>query len=96
MASVAYKTADYLKTPAEIAAYIEAAMEDGDERVILLALRESADAIGGMSELARRAGMSREAVYKALGPKGNPRFSSLLAILNAFGLGLGVTLQRTV
>jgi len=69
-------------------------MADGDERVILLALREAADSIGGMAELARRAGLTREAVYKALGPKGNPRFSSLLAILHAFGLGLGVTLRQ--
>ncbi len=94
MGSVAYKTLDYLNTPEEVAAYIEAAMEDGDERVILLALREAADSIGGMAELARRAGLTREAVYKALGPKGNPRFSSLLAILHAFGLGLGVTFQK--
>jgi len=94
MGSVAYKTSDYLNTPEEIAAYIEAAMEDGDERVILLSLREAASAIGGMTELARRAGLTREAVYKALGPKGNPRFSSLLAILHAFGLSLGVTFQK--
>jgi len=69
-------------------------MEDGDERAILLALREAADSIGGMSELARRAGLTREAVYKALGSKGNPRFSSLLAILNAFGIGPGVMLRK--
>ncbi len=94
MGSVAYKTSDYLNTPEDVAAYIEAAMADGDERVILLALREAADSIGGMAELARRAGLTREAVYKALGPKGNPRFSSLLAILHAFGLGLGVTLRQ--
>jgi len=94
MGSEAYKTSDYLNTPEEIAAYIEAAMEDGDERVILLALREAANSIGGMAELARRAGLTREAVYKALGPQGNPRFSSLLAILHAFGLGLGVTFQK--
>jgi probable addiction module antidote protein len=89
--SVAYKASDYLKTPEDIAAYIEVAMEDADERVILLALRQAADSIGGMSELARRAGLTREAVYKALGPDGNPRFSSLLAILHAFQLGLTVT-----
>jgi len=47
MASVAYKTSDYLATPEDIQAYIEVAMEDGDERVILLALREAADAISG-------------------------------------------------
>jgi len=94
MGSTAYKSSDYLNTPEQIAAYIEAAMEDGDERIILLALREAADAIGGMTELARRAGLTREAVYKALGPNGNPRFSSLLAILHAFGLSLGVKLRK--
>lgn len=68
--------------------------EDGDERVILMALRQAADSIGGMSELARRSGLTREAVYKALGPDGNPRFSSLLAILQAFQLSLRVTHKK--
>jgi len=95
MASVAYKTSDYLATPEDIEAYIEVAMEDGDERVILFALREAADAIGGMSELARRTGLTREAIYKALGNNGNPRFSSLLSIVHAFGLELGVRKQKT-
>lgn len=94
MGRVTYKASDYLKTPEDIAAYIDAAMEDGDERVILHALRQAATAVGGMSELARRAGMSREAVYKALGEGGNPRFSSLLALLRAFGLGLHVTPRK--
>jgi len=95
MASVAYKTSDYLATPEDIEAYIEVAMEDGDERVILLALREAADAIGGMTELSRRTGLTRETIYKALGGNGNPRFSSLLAIVHAFGLELGVRKQKT-
>lgn len=88
--SVPYDSADYLKTPEDIAAYLEAAMEDEDERVLLLALRNAATAIGGMSELSRRTGLSRETLYRTLSEDGNPKFSTLRAILKAFGLTISV------
>lgn len=88
--SAPYRTADYLDTPEAITEYLNAAMEDGDERLLLLALRNVADALGGMSALARKSGLSREALYRTLSEEGNPRLSSLLALLHALGLELSV------
>jgi probable addiction module antidote protein len=88
--SVPYRSADYLKSAQDIADYLNAALEDGDERVLLLALRNTADAIGGMTELARRSGLTRESLYRTLSEEGNPRLSSLRAILGAFGVELAV------
>jgi len=88
--SVPYDGADYLKTSEDIALYLEAAMEDEDERVLLLALRNATKAIGGMSELSRRTGLSRETLYRTLSENGNPKFSTLRAILKAFGLTISV------
>jgi len=76
-----------LKTPKDIAAYLEAAMEDGDSRVIAAALGNIARA-KGMSELAREAGLGRESLYKALSPDGNPEFSTILKVVRALGLRL--------
>ena len=87
---VPYNPADYLKTPDDIAEYLNAAIEDGDERILLMALRNAAEAIGGISELARRSGLTREALYRALSEEGNPRLSSLKAIFQAFGLEIAV------
>lgn len=88
--SVPYNPGDDLKTPEEIATYLEVAMEDEDERVLLMALRNATDSIGGMTELSRRTGLSRETLYRTLSSKGNPKFSTLRAILRAFGLTLSV------
>jgi probable addiction module antidote protein len=88
--SVSYRSADYLKSAQDIADYLNAALEDGDERVLLLALRNATDAIGGMTELARRSGLTRESLYRTLSEEGNPRLSSLRAILGAFGVELAV------
>jgi probable addiction module antidote protein len=88
--SVPYRSADYLKTPEDVAGYLNAALDDGDEAVLLLAIRNAAEAIGGMSELARRSGLSRESLYRMLSSRGNPRLSSLRAILRAFGVELSV------
>lgn len=85
-----YNPADELKTAEDIAAYLEIAMEDEDERVLLMALRNSTDSIGGMTELARRTGLSRETLYRTLSRQGNPKFTTLRSILRAFGLTLSV------
>ena len=76
---------------AEFAAeYLQAALEDGESAVLLLALRRIADARGGMAKLAHATGLSREALYRTLGKAGNPRLSSLTAILAATGLRLTI------
>ena len=80
---------DYLKTPKQRAAYLEAAFEDGDPAAITLALRDVASAIG-MSDVAKKAGVSRMGLYKALGEKGDPRLSTLLGIAKSFGLSLSI------
>ncbi len=63
---------------------------DGDARVVPVALRTVADAVGGMAALAERTGLSRETLYRTLSDRGNPRLDTLAAILDAFGLRLAV------
>lgn len=76
---------------AEFAAgYVQAAMEDGEPAVLLLALRRIAEARGGMTRLARQTGITREALYRMLSKDGNPRLSSLQSILAASGLQLTI------
>lgn len=84
-----------LKDPEEAAAYINAAMEDEDVDVFLLALRDVAKARGGVAMVAKDAEVNRESLYRTLSKKGNPRLKSLLSVLAACGLGFQVTpLQR--
>lgn len=81
-----------LRAEPELAAeYLNAAGEDGDPRVYLAALRTVAEA-QGMAKVARAAGVPRESLYRALSTGGNPRFSTLHAILKAAGLKM--TVQR--
>ena len=79
-----------LKDPAEAAAYLEAVIEEGDQPAILLALRQVAQALGGVASIARKANLTREATYKMLSKSGNPELRSLNAILKAIGLRLAV------
>jgi probable addiction module antidote protein len=66
-------------------------LEDPDDRAAgLLALRTVAEAYGGLGAVAAEAGISRESLYRALSPKGNPTLRTLLAVLNAVGLKLSV------
>ena len=85
-----FRAAEYLRSDAEVAAYIEAMLEDGDARAVPVALRTVADAVGGMAALARKTGLSRETLYRTLSKRGNPRLDTLAAILAAFGLRLTV------
>lgn len=89
-ASVPYRTADYLRTDADRAAYLEALIEDGDSRDIAIGMRNLAESVGGMGALARRTQLSRETLYRTLSPDGNPRLDTLSALLAAFGLRLAV------
>ena len=81
---------DRLKDPKEAAAYLEAAIEDGDQGVLMLALRHVALAQGGVAEIARRSQLTREATYRMLSGSGNPELKSLTAVLAAAGLRLAV------
>jgi probable addiction module antidote protein len=79
--------AEYLSTPSRIAAYLKAAFEDGDPSLIAAALGDIARAMG-MTQLANQAGVTREALYKALSPTGDPRLSTFLGVMKALGIKL--------
>ena len=85
-----YDNAALLKTPRDVATYLEAALEDGDPRVVATALGNIARA-KGMSELARKTGLGRESLYRALSPHGNPEFGTVLKVVRALGLRLHAT-----
>jgi len=78
---------DYLKTDEDMANYLEAAIEDGDPALISAALGDIARA-KGMSQVARKAGLGRESLYKALSPNGNPELATILKVVKALGLRL--------
>ena len=82
-----WDAAEYLDTPEMIAAYLDAAMEDGDPSVISAALGDIARA-RGMTQIARETGMSRESLYRALSPEGNPEFATVLRVMRALGIKL--------
>lgn len=79
-----------LQKPKEAAAYLNAALQDDDPHVFLLALRDIAEAKGGMSWLADEADLNRENLYRTLSLNGNPRFFNLLAVLDAVGLEFSI------
>ena len=79
-----------LQKPKEAAAYLNEALQDDDPHVFLLALRDIAEAKGGMGWLADESDLNRENLYRTLSIKGNPRFFNLLAVLNAVGLELTI------
>jgi probable addiction module antidote protein len=88
--TTAWDAAEYLDTPKAIAAYLEAAFEDGDPALIAAALGDVARA-QGMTQLASQAGVTREALYKALSPTGDPRLSTLLGVMKALGIRIRPT-----
>jgi len=88
-----YDAAEYLETPEDMAAYLEAALEDGDPAVVMYALGTIARA-RGMSQIARDTGLGRESLYKALSPGGNPEFATVLKVVRALGLKLHAEAER--
>ncbi|NJD55702.1 MAG: putative addiction module antidote protein [Nitrospirae bacterium] len=83
-----------LKDAREAAAYLSAAIEDGDREVFLLALRNVAEAQGGMTALARRTHMNRESLYRMLSSRGNPEIRSVLALLSSMKLKVTIEPQK--
>ncbi len=84
-----YDVAEHLRTPEEMAAYLEACIEEanGDAAFIAKALGDIARA-KGMSQVARDAGLSRESLYKALSGERSPGFDTILKVIGALGLKL--------
>ena len=86
-----FDPASYLQTEEDILYYLEAAMEGNDPKHIASALGDVARS-KGMSEIARKAGLGRQALYSALSENGNPTLETLVGVLDA--LGLQLTVQR--
>jgi probable addiction module antidote protein len=83
--------AELRRDPELAAEYLKAALDEQDEpAVLLLALRHIAEARGGMQQVAKKAGITRESLYRALSARGNPRLSTLTAVAKAVGLRVTV------
>jgi probable addiction module antidote protein len=84
-----YDVAEHLRTPEEMAAYLEACFEEGggDAAFIAKALGDIARA-KGMTQVARDAGLSRESLYKALSGEHSPGFDTILKVVSALGIQL--------
>ena len=79
-----------LKDPEFAAEFLTAGAEDEEPVVFLSALRKVAE-VQGMAEVARKAGVPRESLYRVLSAKGNPRWSTLVPLVRATGLKIEVT-----
>lgn len=85
-----FHVADYLDSEKAIAEFLTAALEENDPEFFQKALGEAAKA-RGMAQVAERAGVGRESLYKSLSAEGNPRFSTVVDVLDALGFKLVVT-----
>lgn len=84
-----WDASEYLVTEEDMAAYLNAALEDGDTSVIAAALGDIARA-KGMTQLSKETGITRDGLYKALSPTGNPSFDTVQKVIKAFGLKIDV------
>jgi len=78
---------EYLESDEDMAAYLEAALEEDDPALFAAALGDIARA-KGMTQIAREAGLGRESLYKALSADGNPEFATVLKVVRSLGLKL--------
>ena len=83
-----------LRNTREAKEYLNAALEEDDPELFLLALRNVAEAQGGMAQLAKKAKLNRESLYKMLSERGNPELKSLDTLLHTLGFRLAVTANR--
>jgi probable addiction module antidote protein len=88
--TIPWDSANHLQTPEDIAAYLEAVFEDGDPELIAHALGVVARS-QGMTEIAKRTGLGRQSLYKALSPDGRPEFATVLNVVRALGLKLTIS-----
>ena len=90
-----YDVAEHLRTPEEMAAYLEACIKeaDGDAAFIAKALGDIARA-QGMTQVATDSGLSRESLYRALSGERSPSFDTILKVVSALGLQLNASVRR--
>ena len=87
--TIPWESHRYLNTPDDVAGYLDAVLEEGDPALLAHAL----GVVGrseGMTQIARRSGLSREALYRSLSAEGNPEFATIAKVLKSLGLRLGV------
>jgi probable addiction module antidote protein len=80
-----------LQDPEFAAEYFNAALEEGDQGILLLAMKNLVDARGGMSKIAEETGLNRESLYRALKEDGNPKIDTFYKVLHAVGIKLLAT-----
>jgi probable addiction module antidote protein len=85
-----YDSADYIKTEKDVIAYLEVAFEEGDPALVAEMLGNIARS-QGMAKVAKKAGLGRESLYKALSKDGNPKFMTIVKVVHALGLRLTLT-----
>ena len=97
-ASYEERLEETLKEPEEAQAYLEVALEEyeetGDTSPLLLALKDVANAQGGVGDLAKRAGLNREHLYRVLSSKSQPKLDKLLAIISGLGFRMRLESQE--
>ena len=93
LATKRWDPAEHIRDDADVASYIEAALEDGDHQVIAAVLGDIARA-KGMSWVAQETGLGRESLYKSLSSDGNPEFATVLKVVRALGLRLRATMAN--
>jgi probable addiction module antidote protein len=89
-----WDAAEYLETEEDMVAYLEAALEENDPTLVAAALGDITRA-KGMTQIAKKTGLGRESLYKALSPEGNPEFSTVMKVLSALGLKLHAGTGKT-
>ena len=90
MPTAPHRTSDYLRTPEHIAEYLNVVFDDpeSDHEDLMIALRNVAEAIGGVSELSRRTGLNRSGLSRALSTKNTPKIDTVHKIVKACGVRL--------
>jgi probable addiction module antidote protein len=84
-----FDVVDYLKTEKDIAGYLSAVLEDGDPALFVAAIGDIAKA-KGMTEIAKKSGVTRESLYRALKIEARPRFETVAKVIHALGMKLSV------
>ena len=84
-----FDVVDYLKTDADIAEYLTVVLEDGDPALFVAAIGDIARA-KGMSDIAKKSGVTRESLYRALKIESRPRFDTVARVIHALGMKLSV------
>jgi probable addiction module antidote protein len=84
-----FDVVDYLKTEKDIAGYLNAVLEDGDPALFVAAIGDISRA-KGMSDIAKKSGVTRESLYRALKIEARPRFETVAKVIHALGMKLSV------